>query len=304
MFGRKNRCCGFILKKIRYKLRGKRIVMDKYILVPVDFSPSSINAMEHAVLYANALGCDIRMIHVKRRNADYDPVINYSDYDEVLKSSVINQFKRIIAHFNGKMNGKIDYCVREGRVFTEVCNQAKYGDALMIISGTNGVSGFKERWEGSNAFRIVSHAICPVVTIKYNFVPQKLRRIVVPIDNSERTRLKIPFVANVAKKFNAEMILVDIRHDTKFTTQKKMADAMKAVTVYLDRHKVMYSKDTLHIKKSKTARAVIDFAIENDADLIAATSERLDSGWQQFSVSNQQRLVNHSPIPVVTIKVA
>ena len=259
--------------------------------------------MEHAVLYANALGCDIRMIHVKRRNADYDPAINYSDYDEVLKSTVVSKFKQIIAHFNGKLKGQIDYCVRDGRVFTEVCNQAKYGDALMIISGTNGVSGFRERWEGSNAFRIVSHAICPVITVKYSFVPQNLRRIVVPIDNSERTRLKVPFVANIAKSFNAEMILVDIRHDSKIATEQKMAGAMKAVTVYLDRHKVMYSKDSLRVKKSKTAKAVIDFALENDADLIAATSERLESSWQ-LSVSSQQRLVNHSPIPVITIKVA
>lgn len=278
--------------------------MNKYILVPVDFSPSSINAMEHAVLYANAIGCDIRMIHVKRRNADYDPAINFNDYDEVLKSSVINNFKRIIAHFKSKMKGKIDYCVRDGRVFTEVCNQAKYGDALMIISGTNGVSGFKERWEGSNAFRIVSHAICPVVTIKYNFVPQSLRRIVVPIDNTARTRLKIPIVAKIAKCFDAEMMLIDIRNDNKPSTQKKMEDAMKAVTVYLDRHNVRYSKDNLRVKKKKTATAVIDYALENDADLIAATSERLDNNWQLFSVSNPQKLVNHSPIPVITIKVA
>lgn len=278
--------------------------MGKYILVPVDFSPSSINAMEHAVLYANAIGCDIRMIHVKRRNADYDPVINFNDYDEVLKSSVDNQFKQIIAHFKGRMKGRIDYCVRDGRVFTEVCNQAKYGDAAMIISGTNGVSGFKERWEGSNAFRIVSHAICPVITIKYNFIPQSPRRIVVPIDSTARTRLKIPIVANIAKCFDAEMMLVDLRNDNKLSTQKKMDDAMKAVTVYLDRHNVKYSKDNLRVKKKKTAKAVIDYALENDADLIAATSEQLDNNWQLFSVSNPQKLVNHSPIPVITIKVA
>ncbi|MBR3567373.1 MAG: universal stress protein [Salinivirgaceae bacterium] len=278
--------------------------MGKYILVPVDFSPSSINAMEHAVLYANAIECDIRMIHVKRRNADYDPAINFNDYDEVLKSSVINNFKRIIAHFKSKMKGRIDYCVRDGRVFTEVCNQAKYGDALMIISGTNGVSGFKERWEGSNAFRIVSHATCPVITIKYNFVPQSPRRIVVPIDNTARTRLKIPIVAKIAKCFDAEMMLIDIRNDNKLSTQKKMEDAMKAVTVYLDRHNVRYCKDNLRVKKKKTATAVIDYALENDADLIAATSERLDNNWQLFSVSNPQKLVNHSPIPVITIKVA
>lgn len=278
--------------------------MDRYILVPVDFSPSSINAMEHAVLYANALECDIRMIHVKRRNADYDPSISFNDYDEVLKSSVINQFKRIIAHFKGKMNGRIDYCVRDGRVFTEVCNQAKYGDAAMIISGTNGVSGFKERWEGSNAFRIVSHAICPVVTIKYNFVPQSPKRIVVPIDNTARTRLKIPVVAKIAKCFNAEMMLVDLRNDNKPSTQKKMEEAMKAVMVYLDRHNVRYSKDFVRVKKSKTAKAVIDYALENDADLIAATSEQLDNNWRLFSVPSPQKLVNHSPIPVITIKVA
>ncbi len=260
--------------------------------------------MEHAVLYANAIGCDIRMIHVKRRNADYDPAINFNDYDEVLKSSVINNFKRIIAHFKSKMKGRIDYCVRDGRVFTEVCNQAKYGDALMIISGTNGVSGFKERWEGSNAFRIVSHATCPVITIKYNFVPQSPRRIVVPIDNTARTRLKIPIVAKIAKCFDAEMMLIDIRNDNKPSTQKKMEDAMKAVTVYLDRHNVRYCKDNLRVKKKKTATAVIDYALENDADLIAATSERLDNNWQIFSVSNPQKLVNHSPIPVITIKVA
>lgn len=278
--------------------------MEKYILVPVDFSPSSINAMEHAVLYANAMNCNIKMIHVKRKNADYDPVIDYCDYDEVLKSTAIDNFNKIVKHFNGKMNGTIDYCVRDGRVFSEVCNQAKYGDAAMIISGTNGVSGFKERWEGSNAFRIVSHATCPVITIKYNFVPKRPQRIVVPIDNTARTRLKIPIVANIAKDFNAEMVLVDLRSDNKFNTQKKMEEAMKAVTVYLDRHKVKYSKDSLRAKKSKTATSIIEYAMETNADLIAATSERLDNSWQQFSMSNPQRLVNHSPIPVITIKVA
>lgn len=280
------------------------MAMEKYILVPVDFSPSSINAMEHAVIYANALKYDIKMIHVKRKNADYDPTIDYCDYDEVLKSTAIDNFNRIIAHFKGKMMGNISYCVRDGRVFNEVCNQAKYGDAAMIISGTNGVSGFKERWEGSNAFRIVSHAICPVITIKYSFVPKTPRKIVVPIDNTSRTRLKIPIVANIAKCFNAEMILVDLRNDNKFATQKKMEEAMRAVTVYLDRHKILYSKDGLRAKKSKTAKAVIDYAMQIDADLIAATSERLDNSWQQFSMSNPQKLVNHSPIPVITIKVA
>ena len=291
--------------KFDYIGASNNTAMSKYILVPVDFSSSSINAMEYAVLYANALKCDIRMIHVKRRNADYDPSIYYNDYDEVIKSGAIDKFRKIIKHFKNKMNGNIDYCVRDGRVFTEVCNQAKYGDALMIVSGTNGVSGFQELWAGSNAFRIVSHATCPVITVKYNFVPKNTQRIVVPIDNTPRTRLKIPVVANIAKQFNAEMMLVDMRTDNKVSSQRKMEEAIKTVATYLDRHNVRYSKETIRVKKTKVASTLIDYAIAYDADLIAATSERLDNKWLPLSrISNPQQLVNHSPIPVITIKVA
>ena len=39
------------------------------------------------------------------------------------------------------------------------------GGAGLIITGSHGISGFEEYWIGSNAFKIVTYATCPVVTV-------------------------------------------------------------------------------------------------------------------------------------------
>ena len=43
----------------------------KSILVPVDFSKDSMNALEHAIAMANKVIADIRIVHV-RKDKNYD----------------------------------------------------------------------------------------------------------------------------------------------------------------------------------------------------------------------------------------
>jgi len=274
--------------------------MEKYILVPIDFSSDSVNALEHAIVYSNKMGYNIRMIHVKRKNADYDPSFNLEDFDEVLKSGVIDKFENLERQYGDLLTGKMDYCVREGRVYTEISNQAKYGDARMIIMGTHGVSGFEERWAGSNAFRVVSHATCPVITVRNSFQVQPIKRIILPIDNSTQTRQKVPLIAKIAQLFEAEVIAVDVREDNKASTRKRLEEYMTAVMLFLERHKIQHSRES--IKTKNLAAATIEFALINDADLIATMIDRNENSRQFFTSPFSQQLVNHSPIPVLSMR--
>ncbi len=274
--------------------------MERYILVPVDFSADSINALEHAIVYSNKMGYNLRMIHVKRKNADYDPSFNLEDFDEVLKSGVIENFEKLMAQYKDLIAGKIDYCVREGRVYTEITNQAKYGDARMIIMGTHGVSGFEEKWAGSNAFRVVSHASCPVITIRNSFGIRPLKKIILPIDQTFQTRQKVPLVTKIALLFGAEILAVDVRENNKNSTRKILDEYMNAVIQFLERHKVKFSRES--IKGSNLANVTIECALLNDADLIATMIDRNENSRQIFTSPSAQQMVNHSPIPVLSIK--
>ncbi len=271
----------------------------KHILVPIDFSNDSINALEHAIMIANYTNCGIRLIHVKRKNADYDPSFNLRDFDEVLKSGVIDNFERTIQVYSKELNAKFDYRIREGRIYTEICHQAKYGDAEMIIMGTHGVSGFEERWVGSNAFRIVSNATVPVLTIRYSFPKRDIKRIVLPIDIDKESRQKVPLVAELALLFGAELHVLDIRQDNKVATRKTLNEYIDQVMTYLKRRKVKCVRESL--KGNNLSDLVIEYALLCDADMITVMIENNERSVPFWAEPYAQQMVNHSPIPVLSI---
>lgn len=275
-----------------------------HILVPINFSQCSENALQHAIAYANALNCDVKMIYVKRSNADYDYSVSREDFDEVIKSRVVDDFKRLISTYQSQLNGSFDFCFREGSVYAEVCNQARYGDAKMIVVGTNGVDGFKETWFGSNAFRIVSYADCPTISVNQSFNSTDVKRILMPIDLSAKSRNKVSMVVSLAKSFNAKVIIASVCTSKRESSQRQLDKNLKEVSSFLDRHNVDYSHERIVTTKRKMAQTVEQYAETHNIDLMAVVAEKTTSSWQElFGNAIPQTLVNHSKIPVISVKV-
>ncbi|MDA3890247.1 MAG: universal stress protein [Salinivirgaceae bacterium] len=271
-----------------------------HVLIPIDFSNDSINAFEHGIALANKLSYNIKLIHVKRKNADYNATFNLHDFDEVLISGIEDNFEKLLKNYTPGILGEVDYRIREGRIYNEICNQAKYGDAEMIIMGTHGVSGFEERWVGSNAFRIASNAPCPVFTIRYNYPQRTIKKIILPIDVSNETRQKVPFVAKLAQIFSAEVHVIDVRENNKATTRNKLDEFVDQVLKYLKRRKIKCIHESL--KGKNITDITIEYAILCDADLIAIMNEKNERAKHIWLGPYAQQMVNHSPIPVISIQ--
>ena len=272
----------------------------KHLLVPIDFSNDSIHALEFAIMIANRLGFNIRLIHVKRKNADFNASFSISDFDEVIKSGIADNFEKLIGLYDSQLLGQFDYRIREGRIYGEICNQAKYGDSELIVMGTHGVSGFEERWVGSNAFRVVSNAACPVITVRHDFPHRPVSRIVLPIDTSNETRQKIPFVAELALIFNAEVHVIDIRENNKAATLKTLAEYSTQVLAYLKRKKIKCVRDSL--KGKSLADITIEYSLMCDADLVSIMIEQNEKSHSLWLGAYAQKMVNHSPIPVISFR--
>ena len=188
----------------------------KRIVVPIDFSEDSINALEHAIIMANKLQTHIRLIFVKK-SRNFDVQFDLAKDEPEYKKSVDHYFDMLIEKFRDKylVSGIFDYKIRTGSIYREITNQAKYDDAYLIVMGTHGVSGFEEYMIGSNAYRVVSNAPCPVITIRLGYLPSELKRFVLPIDISRETRQKVPFIAELALKFGAEVKIVGVRETNR-----------------------------------------------------------------------------------------
>ncbi len=154
------------------------------IVVAVDFSNSSIHAIEYAIPISNRLKADIILAWVDKI-APTESI--YPDSSTESRNEAKKRFEELIKSYHKRMGKdlKIDYKLKKGKVYYEIDNLARNANATLIITGTHGISGFEEYWIGSNAFKIVTYASRPVITVRHDFPIKKcIERILVPIDSS------------------------------------------------------------------------------------------------------------------------
>jgi nucleotide-binding universal stress UspA family protein len=270
----------------------------KQIIVAIDFSRCSIHALEYAINLANRIKSNILMVWVDNTKSDE------TAYPEVVGGSrkeITTSFDEIIAKYGPTLKtGEITYKIRKGKAHIEIANQAKYSDAMIVVAGTHGVTGFEEFWIGSNAYRIVTYAPCPVITIRsdFKFKPE-IKRIVVPIDDTLETRQKVPFATKIAKYFDSEIHVVSIHSTSIKAVRQKIENYTAQVVKYLQNENVSYVEKA--IEGENITKAAINYAITIEADIIVIMTEQEMTTANLFLGAFAQQMVNHSPIPVLNI---
>jgi nucleotide-binding universal stress UspA family protein len=271
----------------------------KTILVAIDFSKNAEHALEYALVYAQKLEATIYLIWVDNTVSD-EMVLDTIKGDIRLEKK--EYLKRLTTKYQDKLlGGKFEVILRKGRVYQEVAKAANQIKADMIFAGTHGVSGYEQHWIGSNAYRIVTQAPCPVFTIRscYNF-GNSINRILLPLDNSLETKEKLPFVANLALKFNAKVYLLKV-YNTPINAIKKRIDKYgdDAVKCLSDRG-VNYILDKIEVKN--VAASIIDYSNNNKIDLITIMTDQGTTTANKFLGSYSKQLINNSLIPVSSVR--
>lgn len=213
-----------------------------------------------------------------------------------------NNLEELVNEYKGKLlHGKINCRVRKGKVYYELAAQAKLNRSDLIIAGTHGVSGFEEYWIGSNTYRIVSYAPCPVIAVRYSYdLARGIRHIVMPFDSTPHSIQKLPFTAALAKAVGADINILAINSSPLKTLQRLVHDTVVKAEKYLEHAGVNFMLDT--VEESSIAATVIEYARKVDADLVSIVSPGQDSSSNVILGQSVQQLVNHCPVPVLSIQ--
>ena len=151
----------------------------KRILVPVDKSDISEEAIKEAVVLAKAYGAELRLLHVLVDNEPGSPkmvLFNSSQYMIQHNNFLINQYQQ---EWNKYVNdwwvwleshttdihaeGVTVSCdVLQGLTGPRICEVAKDWRADLIVMGCRGLSGFRELLIGSTSYYVSHRAPCSV----------------------------------------------------------------------------------------------------------------------------------------------
>lgn len=265
------------------------------IIVPIDFSEESLNGLKLAILFSNKIGRNIEMVYVQKKSLDYKLGSKEEEYRFAEK-----EFEEILEKYVPVLSppSKLSYIIKSGRIYREIVNQANSFKESFIVTSTHGASGFEKFFIGSNAFKIISATNRPVITIRGNDLPKTISKIVLPIDISTDTRQKLPFTAELAKQFNAEIHVVSITSLQTNDINKKLSAYSNQVCDYLKSHNIKY--ETGSLVGSDFAKLIVDYANMVKSDLISIMTEQVADGNYILGTAAQEML-NISTIPILSI---
>lgn len=271
----------------------------KNIVVGIDFSKNSENALRHGVAVALKTNAKLHIVWVK--NPASGEKLGATDDNHMLelaqaKLAELEKISRTEAPGH-----EINSVILEGKPYLKIAQYAENLPESLLIVGSHGASSFEEMFVGSNTMKIVGLSKVPVLIIGSHVqINRDLTKVLLPIDTSFETLQKVKFSCEIAKAFSAKVSLLGICMPCTPETRHIINVQLNNAANICDGMNVRYSASTIDVRGS-FADSVVTWAKNEDVNLIAIMREEEDDITSFWLASNTRQLMNLAPMPLLVI---
>ena len=276
----------------------------KKIIVPVDFSIYSENALQSAAFMAKQNNAEIVVVHMLELS---HALINQSE--SASQQEMIFYLKLAERKFNDFLQKdylstlKVTPIIKHFKIFSELDKLAKEEKADLIIMGSKGTSGLEEMFIGSNTEKVIRYANVPVLVVKENAITKKVENVVFACDFTEEDIDPYVRAKALFKKLGCNLQLVYVNTPTsKFKNSKEIKEKMKAFFKNVNED-VNSIENVKVVADYSVEKGVLYFADESKADVIAVATHGRKGVSHFFEGSISEDIANHSKLPIISFKI-
>lgn len=272
----------------------------KRILVPTDFSVQAENALKVAIKLAKQHNSEIFVIHSMEMPLNLSTTSNSGDLPESLFFIKLAEKRFSELREKPYLDGIVlNETIGHNEIYEDIEEACKKNKIDLIVMGSNGASGFKEMFVGSNTEKVVRTSNTPVLVIKNDHPDFNINDFVFATDFSEEGRGALDKAQKFAKKIKAKMHLLFVNTPADFKTskqaQKIMENFVKGMGV--ENYSLNIHNDT------SVEKGILNFTNHINAQLIGMGTHGRKGISHFFNGSISEDMVNHADMPVITFKI-
>lgn len=280
----------------------------KKILVPVDYSDTSIHALRLAAQLAVRADATLVLLHVNEMVPYLVPVSEYAyssstvdldQYADVLEERIQATREELLADPQFA-NLQVETLVKEGLMTPTLTAVTEEEGVDLVVMSTLGASGWKEVLVGSNTERVIRHTNCPVLVIPEGVESLHFRKAVIPSTLKADQKLVFKMAKLWQDLFGFDVHALYINDPlnaptlgTLETEKNRLAEAAGLRHVYL----YVYG-NTLSAES-----AIRGYAADAEADLIIMGTHQRQGLSHLLFGSVTEDTVNHTNLPVLVVPI-
>lgn len=273
----------------------------KKIVVPVDFSDYSEHALKVAANIAKVKNAELVVVHMMGLS---DAVLPNENSNSMEGMFYVKLTQKRFEEFLDKDYLKgitIHQIVKNHTVFSELDTIAKEHSADLIVMGSHGSSGLSEMFVGSNTEKVVRTAETPVLVIKES-LDFDLKKAVFACDFKLESIPAFKKVYTLFNSLNIETKLVYINlPSVPFLSNKEIEQRIVDFIVHLKGISLKPEEITIY-SDYFVEEGIFNYAKKVKADIISMPTHGRRGLAHFFAGSIGEDIVNHSKLPVLTVK--
>jgi nucleotide-binding universal stress UspA family protein len=272
------------------------------ILFPSDLTPVSDAAFDHARLLAERCGAQVTLFHVVEASAPKDRVEL-----ESLRRSVEVAERRLAQR--GSAQGAEVLVRTAPATASALIDLVRSRAPDLVVMATHGRTGLAHFFLGSVAERTLEEGGCPLLFVREpaHGVALPYRRVLVPTDFSEASRRAFPWVALLARSFDAEVLAVHVAPvpekasvsgvpyvvEATLPSQQELRDFLRPEVEGVRVHP--------YVQMGSPWPEIVEIARMERADVVVLSTHGPDSLSDRVFGSHAERVVRQAPCPVLVV---
>jgi len=273
------------------------------IIVPISFSAQSMIALEQAERLAVLTHGEITLLSViessgllSRLFGEND--VRYKDF----KLDLQGRLDKMASEVSSRTGLRVNAMAAKGKVYRKIVEVSEQIRADLIVMGLNGAPlEFSKKIIGSNAFRVVTSAKCPVITIKGKNHFKGCRNIILPLDLNKETKQKVSHALTFARLWGATVKVVSVVEGNDMDALAKLNANLNQVKNYLIDGGVKTTIELVKTEGRSLSKVILDYSNENEADLIMIMTQQENDFTTHFIGSAAQSILYNSDVPVMSV---
>lgn len=279
----------------------------KTILVPVDFSKTSIHAAKYALRLAEQLGdCRLLLLHVVRVGY-YEtilPSVNYTQYGEKEIQQLHDQMVKKLYLLKDKLQSFsdstviVDMKLEEGRLSAIINETNEQEHPFLTVIGSNGGDDREDKSLGNNTINIAKTSTVPVLVVPPTATYHRVNNVLLACDFKKITEtMPVEDLKGFIKTFGATLQILNV-HPKGDQPSEDILREQDLFTRLLDDIKHSY-----HFTREKSiTRGVLDFAKDSKAEIIVSLPKRYSFVESMIRESVSARITYTSDKPVLLLR--
>lgn len=268
------------------------------ILVPVDLSESSLNALDTAVNVAKKHEAALYVLYVDE-NSFYKMDDKSTSYlsNTINNADVISALAGAIQHTH---TVKPVVLHEEGNVCDMILKSSFFHHIDLIVMGSHGASGYRDGFIGNNTYNVMKHATCPVLSVPQKRKLNGMNKILFPIRPVTGALMPYEIVSHLANQ-NAIMEVLGITYRMIIETAGSVLDIIVGeIKDQLKKDQV--TAKSLWIEGQSIADEIVKYANKTNPDLIVVTSALDVTSKPRYIGPHAQKIIHGSKSPLLCIK--